>query len=71
MSASEPLLDTIEPDEPTEAPSGKISNSNSRNTNARASVVLTPTTRNEQMASTDSDAEAGTFSSTFVFILKC
>jgi hypothetical protein len=53
-----PLLDTIEPDEPTDAPSGNISNS--KNTNVRPAVVLTPTTRQEQMASTASDAEAGT-----------
>lgn len=57
MSVATPLLDTIEPDEPTEAPSGNIHNSKSKN--ARPPVVLTPTTRQEQMATTAGDAEAG------------
>jgi len=49
---STPLLDTIEPDEPT-----KIS---SKNTAARAPVVLTPASHNaERMATTEGDAESG------------
>ncbi|KAF8078435.1 Golgi apparatus membrane protein TVP23 [Lyophyllum atratum] len=57
MSVSTPLLDTIEPDEPTVVPSGNIS---SKNTSTRAAVVLTPTSRNaERMATTEADAESG------------
>lgn len=58
MSVATPLLDTIEPDEPTEMLSGNISKS--QNANAHTPVVLNPTTRQEQMATTASDAEAGT-----------
>lgn len=55
MSASAPLLQTIEPDEPTVAsasPAGRISG------NVGKPVVLTPTDR-AAMASTPADAEAG------------
>lgn len=59
MSVSTPLLDTIEPDEPTVVPSGNI-NSTAKPT-SRTPVVLTPSSRNvDQMASTDGDAESGT-----------
>ena len=68
MSVSAPLLDTIEPDELNDAPSGNISDS--RNTNARQPVVLTPTTRREQMATTASDAESG-MSFQILSILSC
>ena len=64
MSVATPLLDTIEPDELTDVPSGNISNSNSKN--ARPAVVLTPTMRQDQMATTASDAEAGSSYSYFV-----
>ncbi|RDB29601.1 Golgi apparatus membrane protein TVP23 [Hypsizygus marmoreus] len=58
MSVSTPLLDTIEPDEPSEVRSGNINSS--KNTNTRAPVVLTPTSRNaDQMATTENDAESG------------
>ncbi|KAG5353263.1 Golgi apparatus membrane protein tvp23 [Termitomyces sp. Mn162] len=57
MSVSTPLLDTIEPDEPTVAPTGNIA---SKNTTPRAPVVLTPTSHNTQrMATTEGDAESG------------
>ncbi|KAF9455706.1 Golgi apparatus membrane protein TVP23 [Collybia nuda] len=57
MSVSTPLLDTIESDEPTVVPSGNINSA--RNVNTRTPVVLTPTTRTEQMATTEADAESG------------
>ncbi|KAF5377528.1 hypothetical protein D9615_005242 [Tricholomella constricta] len=58
MSVSTPLLDTIEPDEPTIVPTGNIS---SDNTTTRAAVVLTPTSHGnaERMATTEGDAESG------------
>uniref|UniRef100_A0A8H7YB52 Golgi apparatus membrane protein TVP23 n=1 Tax=Psilocybe cubensis TaxID=181762 RepID=A0A8H7YB52_PSICU len=56
MSASQPLLDTIEADEPSGPPVGNISSAQSKND--RPQVVLTPTTRT-QMATTESDAESG------------
>ncbi|KAG6901848.1 Golgi apparatus membrane protein tvp23 [Termitomyces sp. Mi166 len=57
MSVSTPLLDTIEPDEPTVAPTGNIT---SKNTTPRPPVVLTPTSHNAQrMATTEGDAESG------------
>jgi hypothetical protein len=60
--SSNPLVETIEPDEPsvsTPQPSGKI-NSPSNARQQRPPVVLTPTNRaSEQMASDPSDAESG------------
>ncbi|KAG5644720.1 Golgi apparatus membrane protein tvp23 [Asterophora parasitica] len=57
MSVSTPLLDTIEPDEPSVLPSGNIS---SGKTTTRPPVVLTPTAHNpERMATTEGDAESG------------
>jgi len=57
MSVSQPLLDTIEADEPSVAPSG---NMRELPKTARAPVVLTPTTRtSNQMATTEGDAESG------------
>ncbi|KJA26162.1 hypothetical protein HYPSUDRAFT_37043 [Hypholoma sublateritium FD-334 SS-4] len=61
MSASQPLLTTIEADEPTEVPSGPLSATQPKA--ARPAVVLTPTTTNRnassQMANTEGDAESG------------
>lgn len=52
-----PLLDTIEPDEPSEVPQPQ------QKATAHKPVVLTPTGRTtEQYASTSSDAEAGAHS---------
>ncbi|KAG1757384.1 hypothetical protein EDB19DRAFT_1900912 [Suillus lakei] len=53
MSTNTPLLQTIEPDDPS------MAQAPSRNTtsNARPAVVLTPT--NNKMASTSADAESG------------
>lgn len=49
-----PLLDTIEPDEPSEAPQPQPKGT------THQPVVLTPTNRaTEQHASTPSDAESG------------
>ena len=49
-----PLLDTIEPDEPSEAPQPQPKGT------THQPVVLTPTNRaSEQYASTSSDAESG------------
>jgi len=60
MSASQPLLQTIEADEPTsQQPS---SNAQQQKKNSIAPVVLTPTTRtatSAQMATTETDAESG------------
>ncbi|KAF4623543.1 hypothetical protein D9613_001965 [Agrocybe pediades] len=57
MSAAQPLLETIEADEPS-VPQGNISSAQTKN--ARAPVVLTPTTRtSHQMATTEGDAESG------------
>lgn len=57
MSAATPLLDnTIEPDEI--APTGNI---NRPTNNDRPAVVLTPTTRGSEMATSQSDAEMGVF----------
>ncbi|KAE9410893.1 Golgi apparatus membrane protein TVP23 [Gymnopus androsaceus JB14] len=60
MSVSTPLLDTIEPDEPTvQSPTGRI-NSAKKSSNARQPVVLTPGTQSRsQTAATPSDAESG------------
>ncbi|KAF8203098.1 Golgi apparatus membrane protein TVP23 [Pholiota molesta] len=58
MSVSQPLLDTIEADEPTTGPTGRMGSS--PNQNARTPVVLTPTARSSgQMANTEGDAESG------------
>ena len=59
MSASQPLLTTIEADDPTEVLSGPLSASQPKT--ARPAVVLTPTTTNasNQMANTVGDAESG------------
>jgi len=57
MSASQPLLDTIEADEPSVVPAG---NTNAPPKTARIPVVLTPTTRtSNQMATSEGDAESG------------
>lgn len=59
MSASIPLLDTIEPDEPSLSPTIASGNINAPK-NARPSVVLTPTNHgSDPMATTQSDAESG------------
>ena len=51
-----PLLDTIEPDEPSEVPQPQPK------ATAHQPVVLKPTSRpTEQYASTSSDAETGTY----------
>jgi len=51
-----PLLDTIEPDEPSETPQPQLKGT------ALQPVVLTPTNRAaEQHSSTSSDAEAGAY----------
>lgn len=56
MSVATSLLDnTIEPDE-IEQPTGTIGSAKPTRSQP---VVLTPTSRMEQMATTDSDAEAG------------
>jgi len=55
MSVSTPLLDTIEPDEPEHNVSAPLASGNIKT--PLHNVVLTPT--NRQMATTDSDAEAG------------
>lgn len=63
MSVSQPLLDTIEADEPS-LPRPVTSNA-SQAKNARTPVVLTPTNRTThgtQMATTESDAESGMYS---------
>jgi len=53
-----PLLDTIEPDEPSEVPQPQPKGATLQ------PVVLTPTNRPpEQYASTSSDAEAGAYDS--------
>lgn len=63
MSASQPLLATIEADDPTEVPSGPLSSTQPKT--ARPAVVLTPTTisrshdASSQMANTVGDAESG------------
>lgn len=62
MSASQPLLATIEADDPTEVPSAPLSATQPKA--ARPVVVLTPTatmSRNgsSQMANTEGDAESG------------
>ncbi|KAG6813086.1 hypothetical protein H0H92_014145 [Tricholoma furcatifolium] len=57
VTVATPLLDnTIEPDEPTIAPTGNISSN--KTTTPRAPVVLTPTSHNaSRMATTEGDAE--------------
>lgn len=57
--ASNPLLETIEPDEPSAptVPTGNINASAPKK--ARPQVVLTPTSGSEQMASNSGDAELG------------
>ncbi|KAF8649816.1 hypothetical protein AX16_005581 [Volvariella volvacea WC 439] len=57
MSATAPLLETIEPDEPADPPSRNISNPNAKP--ARQPVTLTPTSTTGNLATTQSDAEAG------------
>ncbi|KDR85176.1 hypothetical protein GALMADRAFT_326856 [Galerina marginata CBS 339.88] len=58
MSVSQPLLDTIEADEPSAPSAGNISST--QNKSARTPVVLTPTNRTtHQMATTEGDAESG------------
>ncbi|EPQ61393.1 hypothetical protein GLOTRDRAFT_124618 [Gloeophyllum trabeum ATCC 11539] len=57
-AATQPLLETIEPDEPSapnEAPSGNINASSA----PRQPVVLTPTSHADGMATNASDAESG------------
>lgn len=57
MSASVPLLETIEPDEPTDYTQGSINTTKQRS----QPITLTPTNHasSNQMASTPSDAESG------------
>ncbi|KAF9480066.1 DUF846-domain-containing protein [Pholiota conissans] len=59
MSVSQPLLDTIEADDPSIAPTGRMSSTPTAQ-NARPPVVLTPAARSTgQMANTEGDAESG------------
>jgi hypothetical protein len=61
MSVRTPLLDTIEPDEvenvSNPVPSGRVNTPSG----TLHPVVLTPTTRPQQMAATQSDAESGQY----------
>jgi hypothetical protein len=67
MSVSTPLLETIEPDEPTVRPPRSAGNNDSAQ-NALQTVVLTPTHRaSQQMATTHSDAESGSS----LYLMKC
>lgn len=59
MSVAQPLLDTIEADEPI-APQAGNGAATLQPKSAREPVVLTPTTRSTaQMANTPGDAESG------------
>lgn len=64
MSATAPLLQTIEADDPNLAPPAASGNIRSGNIGpAKPPVVLTPTNHSSNgMASSHSDAEAGPFS---------
>ena len=56
-SAATPLLDTIEPDEVADVPSGNIASA--KPAAPRAPVVLTPGSRPEGGIASASDTEAG------------
>ncbi|KZT21645.1 Golgi apparatus membrane protein TVP23 [Neolentinus lepideus HHB14362 ss-1] len=56
-TATQPLLDTIEPDEETSAPSQAPAGN--ANANARQPVVLTPTNRADGVATNPGDVESG------------
>ncbi|KAF8912845.1 Golgi apparatus membrane protein TVP23 [Gymnopilus junonius] len=57
MSVSQPLLDTIEADEPSVPHASNLTSTQPKN--GRTPVVLTPTARTSQMATTEGDAESG------------
>ncbi|KAF8167922.1 Golgi apparatus membrane protein TVP23 [Crassisporium funariophilum] len=61
MSVAQPLLDTIEADEPAARPAGNININAAQAKNGNTPVVLTPTTRSSgnAMATNESDAESG------------
>ena len=58
MSASAPLLQTIEPDDPTTVSQAPLTGNIASKDTTRPAVVLTPT-NHASMATTSSDAEAG------------